>query len=112
MGVQAPLGFEDQLPDRMPVWRRIGEAARRVAETYGPHGMRTPIMESTDRFVRSVGEVTDIVEQEMFTFDKGEKDSLTLRPELAASLVRACVEHGLFKEKAFQRLLCIGANFR
>ncbi|MCC6737739.1 MAG: histidine--tRNA ligase, partial [Planctomycetia bacterium] len=125
MSIQAPLGFEDHLPDRMPVWRRIEDTARKVAETYGYREMRTPIMESTDLFVRSVGEVTDIVEKEMFTFDpsarpdgprsgeaKGEKDSLTLRPELTASFVRACVEHGLFKKKAFQKLFYIGPNFR
>src|SRR5687768_12522767 len=94
--IQAPLGFEDHLPDRLPVWRRIEETARRVSETYGYREMRTPIMESTDLFCRAVGEVTDIVEKEMFTFDKGDKDSLTLRPELTASFVRACVEHGLF----------------
>ncbi|MCE9582511.1 MAG: histidine--tRNA ligase [Planctomycetes bacterium] len=112
MGIQAPLGFEDHLPDRMPIWRRIEETARKVAETYGYREMRTPLLESTELFIRSVGEVTDIVEKEMFTFDKGEKDSLTLRPELTASFVRACVEHGLFKKKAFQKLFYVGANFR
>ena len=110
--IQAPLGFEDHLPDRMPVWRRIEESARRVAELYGYREMRTPILESTDLFVRSVGEVTDIVEKEMFTFDKGDKDSLTLRPELTASFVRACVEHSLFKKKSFQKLFYVGPNFR
>ncbi|NUN47381.1 MAG: histidine--tRNA ligase [Candidatus Brocadiae bacterium] len=110
--IQAPLGFEDHLPDRLPVWRRIEDAARRISETYGYREMRTPLMESTELFVRSVGEVTDIVEKEMFTFDKGDKDSLTLRPELTAPFVRACVEHSLFKKKPFQKLFYVGANFR
>jgi histidyl-tRNA synthetase len=112
MRLQAPTGMEDILPERMPVWNMVEENTRKVFELFGYSEIRTPALEYTSLFVRSVGEATDIVEKEMYTFDPGRDDSVTLRPELTASVVRACVEHGLFKQKSFQKLFYIGPLFR
>jgi len=111
--LRAPRGTEDILPEEIAAWRRMEEVARSLFELYGYQEIRTPIFEDTSLFVRSIGEHTDIVEKEMFTFSPGEEGpSITLRPEATASVVRAYLEHGLHKSRKFQKLYYIGPMFR
>ena len=92
MKIQAINGFKDILPDTAVRWRHIEQRARDIFERFGMREIRTPIMEKTELFVRSIGEATDVVEKEMYTFiDKG----ITMRPEATASIMRAFIEHGL-----------------
>jgi len=103
--------MNDVLPGDTPVWQYLESCLRKITATYGYSEIRTPIVESTQLFCRSIGEVTDIVEKEMYTFiDKGE-DSLTLRPEGTASCVRAGIQHGLLYNQK-QRLWYMGPMFR
>lgn len=109
---QAPKGTRDLLPPDTTLWARVEEAARRVFGLYGYREIRTPIFEETELFARGVGEATDIVGKEMYTFlDKGER-SLTLRPESTAAVCRAYVEHGMQSLPQPVRLFYIGPQFR
>lgn len=101
----------DILPEQMPLVRRIEETAHRVFRLYGYEEMRTPLFEETRLFVRGIGDTTDIVEKEMYTFTEGD-DSITLRPEATAPVVRAAVEHDLLKKKGFWKLYYVGPMFR
>lgn len=109
--IQAIRGMKDIPPAETPVWRRLEDAAREVLAGYGYHELRPPIVEKTELFRRSVGETTDIVEKEMYTFADRNGESLTLRPECTASCVRAAVEHGWLRGRG-QRLWHIGPMFR
>jgi histidyl-tRNA synthetase len=111
--MQSVKGMNDILPAQTPVWQFLESTVRRVLESYGYAEIRFPIMEHTNLFERSIGDVTDIVEKEMFTFpDRNEKrDSLTLRPEGTASCVRAGVQHGLLHNQV-RRLWYSGPMFR
>lgn len=114
--LQAVKGMNDILPSQTPLWQYLEDTLRKVLEAYGYQEIRMPLVEMTELFNRSLGEVTDIVEKEMFTFldrpDKYNKaDSLTLRPEGTAGCVRAGIEHGLFYNQ-IQRLWYIGPMFR
>jgi histidyl-tRNA synthetase (EC 6.1.1.21) len=94
--VQIPRGTQDILPEEVSIWQRIEEKVRTIAERYGYHEIRTPIFEHTEVFSRGVGETTDIVQKEMYTFtDRGGR-SLTLRPEGTAAVVRSYVENKMF----------------
>ena len=93
--IRAIRGMEDVLPDASPLWQKLEDAARRVFEQYGYRNMRTPLVEPTALFVRGLGEVTDIVEKEMYVFDDRNGESLALRPEATAGIVRAAIEHNL-----------------
>jgi len=107
----APRGTHDVLPPRSADWNRLEGRAREIAERFGYGEIRTPTFESTELFVRGVGETTDIVEKEMYTFqDKGDR-SMTLRPEWTAPVVRAVLEHSLLAQGP-QRLYYIGSIFR
>jgi histidyl-tRNA synthetase len=107
----APRGTHDVLPPRSADWNRLEAHAREIAESFGYGEIRTPTFESTELFVRGVGETTDIVEKEMYTFqDKGDR-SMTLRPEWTAPVVRAVLEHSLLAQGP-QRLYYIGSIFR
>ena len=109
--IQAIRGMNDLLPEEAAVWQYL-EA--KVAELFGNYGyqlIRFPIVEKTELFKRSIGEVTDIVEKEMYTFDDRNGDSLTLRPEGTAVCVRACEEHGLLYNQT-QKLWYFGPMFR
>lgn len=110
--LQAPAGVEDILPEDIPAWRHLEESARELCERYGYQEIRLPLLEYTSLFVRSVGEATDIVEKQMYTFKGEDEQSLSLRPELTASVVRACLEHNLFKKKPFWKLFYLGPVFR
>jgi histidyl-tRNA synthetase len=110
--LQAVRGMNDVLPDEAPLWQRLEDAARTVFAQYGYRNIRVPIVESTPLFVRGIGNATDIVEHEMYTFaDKLSGDSLTLRPEATAGVVRAAIEHSLTYERA-QRVWTAGPMFR
>ena len=109
--IQAIRGMNDILPTQSPLWQKLETVLRETVSAYGYSEIRTPIVESTDLFKRSIGEVTDIVEKEMYTFDDRNGDSLTLRPEGTASTVRAGNEHGLLYNQE-QRLWYMGPMFR
>lgn len=103
--------MNDCLPEISGTWQKVESVLRQVVANYGYQEIRTPIVESTDLFKRSIGEVTDIVEKEMYTFEDRNGDSLTLRPEGTASCVRAGNEHGLLYNQQ-QRLWYMGPMFR
>ncbi len=109
--IQAIRGMKDIPPAETPVWRWLEDAAREVLAGYGYQELRPPVVEKTELFRRSVGEGTDIVEKEMYTFDDRNGESLTLRPECTASCVRAAIEHGWLRGRG-QRLWHIGPMFR
>ncbi len=109
--LQSVRGMRDILPEQSASWQYIENIARELFTSYGYNELRSPIIESTDLFKRSIGDTTDIVEKEMYTFDDRNGDSLTLRPEGTASTVRAGIQHGLFHNQQ-QRLWYIGPMFR
>ncbi len=111
-GIQAVRGMNDLLPgERVRLWHRVESAIRELTSLYGYQEMRTPVLERTELFKRSIGEQTDIVEKEMYTFTDTGGDSLTLRPEATASCVRAGIQHGLFHNQQ-TRLWYMGPMFR
>jgi histidyl-tRNA synthetase len=103
--------MNDLLPTQAPRWQTIEAMLRTILESYGYQEIRMPIVEKTELFCRSIGEVTDIVEKEMYTFADRNGDSLSLRPEGTACCVRAGIEHGLFYNQ-IQRLWYMGPMFR
>jgi histidyl-tRNA synthetase len=107
---RAIRGMADILPEETPLWQMLEQTARDVLMAHGYREIRTPIVESTDLFARSIGEVTDIVEKEMYTFLDRNNESLSLRPEGTASTVRAMVQNGLLN--ASQRVWYLGPMFR
>lgn len=109
--LQAVRGMNDCLPSETSIWQMVESVLRRVASSYGFAEIRMPIVEPTALFKRSIGEVTDIVEKEMYTFDDRNGDSLTLRPEGTASCIRAANQHGLLYNQE-QRLWYMGPMFR
>ncbi len=109
--IQAIRGMNDILPAQTPIWQHIEHTLHQVLESYGYQEIRMPILEATELFSRSIGEVTDIVEKEMFSFVDRNSDKLTLRPEGTASCVRAGIQNGLFYNQ-IQRLWYIGPMFR
>jgi histidyl-tRNA synthetase len=109
--LQAVRGMNDILPGESSGWQYLEDTLREVVHAYGYQEIRLPLLEQTELFKRSIGEVTDIVEKEMYTFDDRNGDSLTLRPEGTASCVRACMQHGLLHNQV-QRLWYAGPMFR
>ncbi|HET9580515.1 MAG TPA: histidine--tRNA ligase [Usitatibacter sp.] len=109
--LQAIRGMEDVLPDASPLWERLEEACRTVFRQYGYRNIRTPIVEPTALFVRGLGEVTDIVEKEMYVFEDRNGESLALRPEATAGIVRAAIEHNFLYNGAL-RVWTGGPMFR
>jgi len=105
-------GAPDILPRDSFGWRRLEEAARAVLHRYGYAEIRTPIFERTELFVRGIGEGTDIVEKEMYTFTDQGQESLTLRPEGTAPVVRAYLEHQMAAQSALVKLYYLGPMFR
>jgi histidyl-tRNA synthetase len=109
---QRPPGTQDTLPEDQPYWERLRSHAKHLAELAGFGCLDTPIFEATEVFARGIGEGTDVVDKEMYTFqDKGGRH-LTLRPEFTAGVVRAYIENGLFVEVKPQKLYSIGPTFR
>ncbi|NOS36214.1 MAG: histidine--tRNA ligase [Deltaproteobacteria bacterium] len=111
MTITAIRGFNDIMPDESGLWQRIEEEARRTFRSYGFSEIRIPVVERTELFARGIGETTDIVEKEMYTFQDRRGDSLTLRPEGTASVVRAYIEHKLYT-RATSKLYYLGPMFR
>ena len=109
--IQAIRGMHDILPPSSKQWQHVETILTRIASSYGYEEIRFPIVEKTELFKRSIGEVTDIVEKEMYTFIDRNGDSLTLRPEGTASCVRAAIEHGLLYNQ-LRRLWYLGPMFR
>ncbi|WP_333876807.1 histidine--tRNA ligase [Methylobacter sp.] len=109
--IQAIRGMHDVLPEQTPLWQYAEQCIREVLGAYGYSEIRLPIVEKTELFKRSIGEVTDIVEKEMYTFDDRNGDSLTLRPEGTAGCLRACLEHGLLHNQV-HRLWYYGPMYR
>ena len=109
--VRSVRGMNDLLPDQVDCWQEVEAALREVTGRYGYREIRTPVLEHTELFCRSIGAQTDIVEKEMYTFSDNNGDSLTLRPEATASCVRAGNEHGLLYNQT-QRLWYAGPMFR
>jgi histidyl-tRNA synthetase len=108
--IQPVKGFNDVLADQSPWWDKLSSVASGLFSSYGYQRVRLPVLERTDLFKRSIGELTDIVSKEMFTFDDyGE--SLTMRPEATAGVVRACLSNGLLHNQQ-QKLWCEGPMFR
>jgi histidyl-tRNA synthetase len=110
--IRAVKGTRDILPPSSDIWNKVEAAARHVFGTYNYREIRTPILEETALFARSVGEDTDIVSKEMYTFEDRDGSSLTLRPESTASVLRAYIEHRLDQQPGLQKLYYIGPMFR
>ena len=109
--IQPVRGMNDILPEQSSAWAAVESAAAAIFDAYGYQRIRIPVVERTDLYRRSIGETTDIVEKEMYTFDDRNGDSLTLRPEATAGIVRAGLSHGLFHNQQ-QKLWCSGPMFR
>ena len=109
--IQSVRGMNDILPEQSHAWQYLENTVARVTQQFGYTQIRMPIVEPTALFKRSIGEVTDIVEKEMYTFEDRNGDSLTLRPEGTAGCVRACLQHGLLHNQQ-QRLWYSGPMFR
>ncbi|MCW8956188.1 MAG: histidine--tRNA ligase [Gammaproteobacteria bacterium] len=109
--IQSIRGMHDLLPEHSGLWQYFESIMRETIQSYGYQEIRMPIVEPTELFCRSIGEVTDIVEKEMYTFNDRNGDSLTLRPEGTASCVRAGIQHGLLHNQQ-QRLWYMGPMFR
>src|SRR3990172_7170296 len=110
--IKGVRGAPDILPAEVGRWQRVETEARRILESFGYEEIRTPVFERTELFVRGIGEGTDIVQKEMYTFtDKG-GESLTLRPEATAAVVRAAHEHSLLSEGRPLKVYYIGSMFR
>lgn len=110
--ITAVKGIKDILPSETPGWQKVETTARAIFERFGFHEIRVPIMEKTALFQRSIGEATDIVEKEMYTFRDRDEELLTLRPEATACVIRAYVEHNLASAEPVTKLFTIGPMFR
>lgn len=110
--IRAIKGTRDLLPPDTGVWNRVEGIAREVFQVYNYQEIRTPILEETQLFARGVGQETDIVSKEMYTFDDRDGTSVTLRPEATASVIRAYIEHRLDQKPGVQKLYYIGPMFR
>ncbi|NQU07881.1 MAG: histidine--tRNA ligase, partial [Candidatus Abyssubacteria bacterium] len=110
--ITAPRGMYDLLPDDIPLWHHLETTARELFRRHGYSEIRTPILEETRLFARGIGESTDIVTKEMYTFADRKGRSFTLRPEGTASIVRAYVEHKLYAQRTLTKLYYLGPMFR
>src|SRR6202020_878881 len=110
--IKAVKGTRDILPPSSAVWNQVDRIAREVFRIYNYQEIRTPVLEETALFARGVGQETDIVSKEMYTFEDRDGSSLTLRPEATASVMRAYIEHRLDQKPGLQKLYYIGPMFR
>jgi len=110
--IQLIRGFKDILPGEVELWQYIEKTARSLFEDFGFKEIRIPIMERTELFARSIGEDTDIVEKEMYTFPDREGSLITLRPEATASVCRSYIQHKLYSKDPVQKYYTIGPMFR
>ena len=112
MKIKAVRGTRDILPDEIPAWQLLEQAAQRLLAQYGYREIRTPVFEETELFARGIGAETDIVSKEMYTFDDRDGSSLTLRPEATAGIVRAVIEHNLMNTDPALKVYSLGPMFR
>jgi histidyl-tRNA synthetase len=110
--IQLIRGFKDILPGEVEIWQQIEKTAASLFEDFGFKEIRIPIMERTELFARSIGEDTDIVEKEMYTFSDRKGDLITLRPEATASVVRSYIQHKMHAKDPVQKFYTIGPMFR
>lgn len=110
--IQLIRGFKDILPGETGLWQKIEDTSRELFEDFGYREIRLPILEQTELFARSIGENTDIVEKEMYTFPDGRRGMITLRPEATASAVRSYIQHKMYGKDPIQKLYTIGPMFR
>ena len=110
--IQLIRGFKDILPGEVELWQNIEKTARSLFEDFGFKEIRLPILERTELFARSIGEDTDIVEKEMYTFPDRKGDLITLRPEATASVVRSYIQHKMYAKDPVQKFYSIGPMFR
>jgi histidyl-tRNA synthetase len=110
--IQLIRGFKDILPEEVGVWQEIERIATSLFEDFGYREIRIPIMERTDLFARSIGEDTDIVEKEMYTFPDRKGDLITLRPEATASIVRSYIQHKMYATDPVRKFYMTGPMFR
>jgi histidyl-tRNA synthetase len=110
--IKAIRGFNDILPGEIGKWQFVENAAREVFEGFGFSEIRIPVIERTELFTRGIGEATDIVEKEMYTFPDRSGNSLTLRPEATASIARAYLEHQIYSFDPVAKFYCMGPMFR
>ncbi|HOE74024.1 MAG TPA: histidine--tRNA ligase [Deltaproteobacteria bacterium] len=112
MEVKAIRGMNDILPREIPKWRFVEETARKIFRLFGYVELRTPVLERTELFLRGIGDETDVVEKQMYTFTDKSGSSVSMRPEATASVLRAAIEHGLLSEDPIRKLFSIGPMFR
>ena len=105
-------GFKDILPREAAIWQRVESDVRRIFMAFGFKEIKLPLLEKTELFMRSIGQETDIVSKEMYTLEDGKGKGFTLRPEATASVVRAYIQHGLYRDDPVQKLFTIGPMFR
>jgi len=110
--VKAIRGMSDILPGEIPTWRFVEETVRKVFGLYGFVELRTPVLERTELFLRGIGNETDVVEKQMYTFTDKSGASVSLRPEATASVLRAVIEHGLLSEDPIRKIFSMGPMFR
>ena len=110
--IRAIKGVKDILPAEIGIWQYLEATSQKILQNYGFSEIRIPIFEDTALFVRSIGEETDIVSKEMYTFPDRKGHSMTLRPEGTASVVRALVEHKMYAQGPYQKLYYLGPMFR
>ncbi len=112
MEIKAIRGMNDILPDDMPKWHFVEQTARKIFRLYGFSELRSPILERTEVFFRGIGDDTDVVEKQMYTFTDKSGTAVALRPEATASVLRSVIEHGLLNREPIQKLYSIGPMFR
>jgi histidyl-tRNA synthetase len=110
--IQLIKGFKDILPAETGLWQHIETTARELFENFGFREVRLPLVEKSELFARSIGDTTDIVEKEMYTFPDGKRGNVTLRPEATASVVRSYIQHKMYVREPVQKFYTIGPMFR
>ena len=110
--MQTIRGFRDILPEQIRLWQKVENLAVELFTAFGYEEIRIPVLEKTDLFARSIGEATDIVEKEMYTFDDRNGDKLTLRPEATASICRAYIQHKMYAAEPVRKFYMTGPMFR
>jgi histidyl-tRNA synthetase len=110
--MQTIRGFRDILPEQISLWQKVEKEATRLFEAFGFKEIRIPVLEKTQLFARSIGEATDIVEKEMYTFADRKGDKLTLRPEATASIVRSYIQHKMYATDPIRKFFMMGPMFR
>jgi len=110
--MQTIRGFRDILPEKIALWQKVEKEAAALFESFGYNEIRIPVLEKTELFARSIGEATDIVEKEMYTFEDRKGDKLTLRPEATASICRSYIQHKLYAADPVRKFYLMGPMFR